>query len=120
MHQSPVKCMHNILGSAARSLKKKMHRVSAQNENSRFKQAADKSTDQHVRVRSKIYLRATVQDGVSSIYLQLQIFCKVRTNMAALFLTYIEKMTACNFLSAMKILICYGTAEIYVRLFGIA
>jgi hypothetical protein len=35
-------------------IKKKMHRVSAQ------------GTDQHVRVRSKIYLRATVQDGVSS------------------------------------------------------
>jgi hypothetical protein len=40
--------------------------------------------------------------------------------MAALFLTYIEKMTACNFLSAMKILIYYGTAEIYVSLFGTA
>jgi hypothetical protein len=33
---------------------------------------------------------------------------------------YIDKKTACNFLSAMKILICYGTAEIYVRLFGTA
>ncbi len=36
------------------------------------------------------------------------------------FLFYIEKMAACNFLSAMKILICFGTAEIYVRLFGTA
>ena len=27
-----------------------------------------KSTDQHVRVRSKIYLRATVQDGVSGLH----------------------------------------------------
>jgi hypothetical protein len=32
--------MHSTLQSAARSLKKKMHRVSAQNEDSRFKQAA--------------------------------------------------------------------------------
>ncbi len=38
-----------------------------------------------------------VQDGVSSIYLQLLIFCCVRTNMAALFLTCIEKMAACIF-----------------------
>jgi hypothetical protein len=64
--------------------------------------------------------QSPVQNGVSSIYLQLLIFCCVRTNMAALFLTYIEKMTACNFLSAMKILIYYGTAEIYVSLFGTA
>ncbi len=32
MRQSPVKCMYSTLHSAARSLKKKMHRVSAQNE----------------------------------------------------------------------------------------
>jgi hypothetical protein len=32
--------MYSTLQSAARSLKKKMHRVSAQNEDSRFKQAA--------------------------------------------------------------------------------
>ena len=44
MHQSPVKCMHSTLQSAARSLKKKMHRVSAQ-----------------------MYLRATVQD-VYAVY----------------------------------------------------
>jgi hypothetical protein len=39
-------------GICGQVIKKKMHRVSAQ------------GTDQHVRVRSKIYLRATVQDGV--------------------------------------------------------
>jgi hypothetical protein len=33
-----------------------------------------KGTDQHVRVRSKIYLRATVQDGVSGLNKQLQDF----------------------------------------------
>jgi hypothetical protein len=38
-----------------------------------------------------------VQDGVSSIFLQLLIFCCVRTNMAALFFTCIEKMDACIF-----------------------
>jgi hypothetical protein len=32
--------MYSTLQSAGRSLKKKMHRVSAQNEDSRFKQAA--------------------------------------------------------------------------------
>ncbi len=37
------------------------------------------------------------QDGVSGMNLQLQIFCCVRTNMAALFLTCIEKMAACIF-----------------------
>ena len=61
---------------------------------------------------STLEFTATVQDGVLKIHPQLLFFCCVRTNMAALFLTYIEKMTACNFLSAMKILIYYGTAEI--------
>jgi len=34
-----------------------------------------KGTDQHVRIRSKIPLRATVQDGVSGLDKQLQLFC---------------------------------------------
>ena len=33
-----------------------------------------KGTDQHVMIRSKIYLRATVQDGVSRIHPQLLFF----------------------------------------------
>ncbi len=51
MRQSPVKCMYSTLQSADRSLKKKMHRVSAQ-----------------------MYMRATVQDGVSRIHPQLLFF----------------------------------------------
>ncbi len=52
--------------------------------------AATFSPPMHKYGRSPLF-----QDGVSSIYLQLLIFCCVRTNMAALFLTYIEKMAAC-------------------------
>ncbi len=116
--------VHVLHYALVRSLKKKMHRVSAQ-----------------------MYLRATVQNGVSRIHPQLLFFAakvqistsesgpkwRFRTRKAAatfslsihqygrsFFLFYIEKMAACNFLSAMKILICYGTAEIYIRLFGTA
>jgi hypothetical protein len=42
-----------------------------------------KGTDQHVSIRSKINLRATVQYGVSGLDKQLQLFRSLCTNMAA-------------------------------------
>ncbi len=120
-HASESGRMHPAI--CGQVIKKKMHRVSAQ-----------------------MYLQTTIQDGVLRIHPQLLFFFaakvqistsesgpkwRFRTRQAAatfsfpmhkygrsFFLFYIEKMVACNFLSAMKILICYGTAEIYVRLFG--
>jgi hypothetical protein len=44
------------------------------------------------RVSAQMYLRATVQDGVSGLDTQLQLFCVLWTNMAALsFLLISEK-----------------------------
>jgi hypothetical protein len=67
MRQSLVKCMYTVQYSAicGQVIKKKMHRVSAQ-----------------------MYLRATVQDGVSGLDKQLQIFYCLCINMAALLLTF--------------------------------
>ena len=60
-------------------------------------------------------LRITFDLFVVGMNTEKSPFCSVQSQI------YIQsRIYACNFLSAMKILIYYGTAEIYVSLFGTA
>jgi hypothetical protein len=71
-----------------------MHRVSAQNEDSRFKQAAANFSLQRYRSARQ----NPVQNGVLGLEKQLQLFRFLYTNMAALSFFFIsKKMAACIF-----------------------
>ncbi len=95
MRQSLVKC---TLQSAGRSLKKKVHRVSAQ-----------------------MYLQATVQDGVSSIHLQLLFFAakvQISTSESSPKWRFRTRKTAATFSLFMhqygrSFLLYYGVLGIY-------